>query len=330
MPINENEEQYFIVNTPKNLNLDLLFPTFNKNIEKVYWLINQINHFSSTESVGYTINIKNHNWLFSSANISGKIISTLVENKIIYQSKKYVVGKNGKAYKMVQPFKADNTSNQIFYKKNDSSIPKFLQRFLADDFTVQNAVSTKYKDTVSTISTQQGVIKSEVEELKNEIKKLKERNKMLEKELQDRIDIANAKVHQNRINNALGVMKLESDVITSPVEVNPLEVVKLTFTDESLVTLENCDDVFDFEEEVVPETINEEFNIEGLSINDMYYILEECGYECNSVEYNVSYTFDIFKIYKIQNVIKIEGDVNLVERLIKENAEAFIKRKNVA
>ena len=197
MLTNETKE-YIIINVPTNLKLENLFPTYQENLAKVEWLINQINHFSIPESDGYTINIKKHNWLFSSANITGKIISTLLENKIIYCSKRYVKGEGAKAYKMVNPCKEDKTTVVAMYAYTDPENPKFIKRYIADGNKVTTASTTLFVDdkeiTTKVIKpvadssnlSELEILKEEFIQMKKELLQLKIENK----KLKDNLDIA--------------------------------------------------------------------------------------------------------------------------------------------
>lgn len=326
MQQNENAEQYIIVNTPKNLNLDLLFPTYQENLAKVEWLINQINHFSTGDSVGYTINVKKHNWLFSSANITGKIISTLIDNKIIYISKRYVKGQNAKAYKMINQFKADETSNQTFYKIDDAMNPKFIKRFIADGFVVKNKNTTSYVDEsiILNVDTQcEESVKPTYKELLKKIKMLEISNT----ELQARLDAANAKAKQNRINR--GVQEADK-VITSVEEVRSLEPIITSFNDgNELITLENCDDLVIPDHEIETDHHNE-IDSKGLTLTEIYYVLEEHDHDITSTDYSTYYQFEDFKISLINGNIVGEGNLKLIQNIIDDNAQAFLNRKKMA
>jgi predicted transcriptional regulator len=240
MKTNETKE-YIILNTPKDLNLQQIFPTFQENILKVEFLINQINQFSKKEDIGYTLNIKNHNWFFSNDHITRKILKVLIENKIIYCSSNFVKGQNSKAYKMVKTFKADESSNQTFFFIDDRDLtnPKFINKYIIDGFRVKNAEATAYL--IKPVQ-----IKEESNDaLKQEVKRLQEANEALEAKIEE-LTNQNEEIIENDL-------VLQAEAIITGTTINNLvslvsmpESIQLDVTVDSLQQITKAlQDVFD-------------------------------------------------------------------------------------
>ncbi|WP_449439607.1 hypothetical protein [Pedobacter steynii] len=79
------------------------------------------------------------------------------------------------------------------------------------------------------------------------------------------------------------------------------------------------------------ESLNDDaIDFKGLNINEVYYLLDEAGYEVNDCVFNQEYDFEFFKLKLIDNAIVIEGNRKLVINAINSNVDSFISRKNIA
>jgi hypothetical protein len=146
MTINENNEEIFrIFNTPKNLNLSKLFPTYTEDrLNKVRYIIHQCNYYST--KYGYNLHTANHAWFLSlTKNEIAFIIDTLVENKVIQLSVKGAKGKMANHYKIVTPYNyhKEDTVNKHFFDISDVNCPLWYQRYVADG-GVRNAETTSW------------------------------------------------------------------------------------------------------------------------------------------------------------------------------------------
>lgn len=339
---NENAE-YIVFNVP-NLDMQSIFPELKSDISKVCFLLNQINFF--TPKGGYTINVRKHDYMFGQKGFTSKVLKILVENNIVKCSNFYVPTKTSKNYSLINPFDAskenDNKGLYIscYFQKNE--LPTFIQRWLADNYTVQDANDTLYVSSrknriIIKDGAEHHVNESLIKELQGKIKQMEIENK----ELQARLEAAMATITANR--EARNELKYEAvkakikpsrkvskvtEVITQEVEITQSEPLNEVLTDDNteLVTLENCGDL-KFENEVETSNI---IDSKGLSVNELYYLLEENGYDLESMQYNSEYIFENFKLKMIEGQIVIEGDVNSIQTIIDKNADAFLNRKKLA
>lgn len=137
--------QPVIFNTPKTLNLSELFPGYSKDkLDKVRYIVHQCNYYSNKS--GYNLDMKNHRWFLSlTFNDLIFIKKFLIENNII-KLRNHSGNGISEHYTIVQPYNYLNeeTVNKHFFYLNDAHCPLWVQRYVADDSSVRNAITTSW------------------------------------------------------------------------------------------------------------------------------------------------------------------------------------------
>lgn len=136
----KNEQKEVFFNTPKDLNIGLLFSDMaNKFIPKIQCLLHLINR--DANKGGYQLNSKNHTWFFGINTIEfSRIIKRLVDNNIIKLVSNHQSGEVSRVYKMVQPFTQSDSNKHVY--NSDSFL--FIQKFVADNYMVVHPKNSKF------------------------------------------------------------------------------------------------------------------------------------------------------------------------------------------
>lgn len=138
--------QPVIFNTPKSLDLSVLFPAYSEDkLNKVRYIVHQCNYYSNKS--GYNLDLNNHRWFLSlTRNDLSFIKKTLIEASVIKLSSKSIRGAKSEHYSMVKPFNYlnDATVNKHFFYLNTVDCPLWVQRYVADDSACRNAETTAW------------------------------------------------------------------------------------------------------------------------------------------------------------------------------------------
>ncbi len=182
MSLQSNEVKTIYLNTPKELNLQLLFselkPVF---IPKIQFLIHQIN-FNHSKG-GFQLNIKNHSWLLGIKDGElSSIIAKLVDNDIIIKTGNHQQGKKSNKYSMVNPF---NVADKDKVLQHTYQVDKylFLQKWVIDGFVVKAQKDSAFIKVVKSSSSRYPDADARIDELTYNNRELQERIKKLEAEL---------------------------------------------------------------------------------------------------------------------------------------------------
>ncbi|GAA4907006.1 hypothetical protein [Mucilaginibacter defluvii] len=140
------DDNLIIFNTPVGFNVSDVFCDFTKkDLPKIEYLLNQINWCKDIR--GYQVHIGNHAWsLCMSRGEVSKILSRLVEHKIITKASNHNAGVNSNGYVMVKPYTNDNSVKK-FYHVQDYL---FLQKLQADKWIAKGKEHSAYIKPAST------------------------------------------------------------------------------------------------------------------------------------------------------------------------------------
>lgn len=151
----EKTENGLIINIPiqlKNLIKDSFTNYSEKQLNKIYFLIYKIN-----SSGNYQIHIRNHSYMFGwKTGITSSIIQKLIKLEIIKLTSEYSVGATSNEYSMVQNYDGKSNNNcKIFYYDSQTDLPIWVQKYIADGYTVKAKEYSNYKRTASISKTVQ-------------------------------------------------------------------------------------------------------------------------------------------------------------------------------
>lgn len=158
--------KYIVLNTPKTLNLkdELLrlsteseyYSAIGKstaNFNKIVFLVHQINYWSKVDTTkkSYELNFKAHyEMLGVSGNLLRVMIDALIKLDIIKMLSSFnPEAKKSNRYVLVNPFniKDENTVNKHFFNPKDPKCPKFIKKWVTDDYKVYQTYNSKYSET---------------------------------------------------------------------------------------------------------------------------------------------------------------------------------------
>jgi hypothetical protein len=159
---------------PASIDLQSLFPSFsNLKLEKVAFLINQINYYSG-------ITIKKHCTISSnrfkeclglSTKAFQEIINTLIENNIIVVSE-YDGKNNVRGYGMVNLYDLKDDKNKRIVYNTDSTVPTFIQRWVSDGHLVKTRENSNFNNMENSILEENITLQEQVCDLRVRVEQL--------------------------------------------------------------------------------------------------------------------------------------------------------------